>query len=873
MRRFRPGAIREAARLGLVLFVALAAFSSGAWADDAKPMRGVALVVGESRYEHLTPLSNPANDARAIDRMLGDLGFEVTSVLDGDRDRLVRSLGRFVEDAAEADVALLYYSGHGIEAGGENYLVPIDADLSAPADPANDLVAVSALLADLKSKVPIAIVLLDACRTNPFPADAVVATASGPVPIAAAGLDLTRSAVALNTTAAGTDKAGLGQVIGFAAEPGHAALDGEAGGNSPYAAALLKHLAAGGFDFGDVMTMVSQEVYVRTGGVQSPWTNTNLRRVLYFGLSPEPATGDEASIRGERRRLLLKIASTPVDMRSLVENVAVGNQVPLDALYGMLDVLEVDTAGGPADLRNQLETGAQRLRTILAERNIQLRQDPELIRLSGLADHAETEGAIALALQFRDRASARAELIDKAIDEAEADIKARRLELADTFASHAKTALLNFDYRTAADRYGEASAQLERWDPAQAFLYKISQADALTDQGMVKGDNAALVDAIDVYEQAKRMPGVEAFQAGAVGVTVNQGITYLALADRDNGTKWVERAIAVYDEALRKFSPKRMPEAWATVQLNLGNAYNLMGRRAGGVNYHKKALEAFRRAAKIFTPKVDAQAWAGLQNNIGNALVEIGEAGDGKRNFSDAVKAFRAALTVWTKEAAPVNWAMVQHNLGSTLLSLGEIENNPDDLEAAAGALNLALEVRTRDTQPMDWAGTKNSLGNAYLVLGQHGKGPAYFEQALGAFNDAQLEITRERDPFNWASVSYNKARALKFMGDAEDSVARYRQALEEVGNALSQLDKEKAAILWGRATSVKGEILFAIGSRTGDAATLNEARQAYLAARDLFRAQKFTTNFEKFYEKQLKLINEQLAGAGKAKPATSAQQ
>jgi uncharacterized caspase-like protein len=848
--RLTAGLARFARALTLVVAALLPAN-----AEDARASRGVALVVGQSRYQHIAALPNPGNDARAVAKMLSDLGFEVTSVADGDRGRLSRSVQRFIEDAAGADVALLYYSGHGVEAGGENYLVPVEVDLPSLADADRSLVPLSPLLAELRAAVPVAIVLLDACRTSPFPRGATLTSAVGTAPVSTSGL--ARGAAPFQQPDAPEN---LGQVIGFAAEPGHAALDGDPGGNSPYAAALLKHLAAGGFDFGDVMTMVSEEVYLRTGGRQLPWTNTSLRRILYFGLSPEETASDEASILGERRKLLLTIAATPADRRAVVESVAADNDVPLDALYGMLGVLEVDTTGGPKDLQHQLAVGAERLRTILAERDVRIRQDPELIRISGLADRAESEGAIALALEFRARASARADVIDKAIDEQEAEVAARRKELADTFASHAQTALINFDYRTAAAKYSDASAQLERWDPARAFLYKVSQADALTDQGMIKGDNAALMEAIEVYEQAKRMPGVDAFAGGAVGVAVNQGITLITLADRENGTRWIEQAIAVYEDALRNFSRKRAPEAWATVQLNLGNAYDLMGERAGGTAYHKKALQAFRQAAAVFTASTNPDAWAGLQNNIGNALVSIGEAGDGKKTYAEAVKAFEAALTVWTREASPSNWAMAEHNLGATLYQLGELQDSTSNLEAAVVALSAALEVRSRETQPMDWAGSQNNLGSALLSLGQRGKGVEYFERAIEALANARLEITRERDPFNWASVTYNSARALKLIGDAENSPERYRQALAEVELALAELDRDASPALWGRAVSVRGDIMLAVGMHDSDRSALDRARQDYVSAREIFRDQKFATKFESFYAKQLKRIDEALA-------------
>ncbi len=828
-------------------------------ADDAKPLRGVALVIGESHYLSLPALANPTNDARAVAQLLTSLGFEVSSIPDGDGSRLARGLKHFVEDAAGADVALLYYSGHGIEAAGENYLVPVEADASSLTDPTNRLVPVSALLAQLKASVPIAIVLLDACRSNPFPPGAMVAAPSGASPVAATGLDPVKGAAPL-ADASGAPQS-LGQVIGFAAEPGHAALDGESGGNSPYAAALLKHLAAGGFAFGDVMTMVAEEVYVKTGGRQLPWTNASLRRLLYFGQAPEETGSDEASIRSARRKLLLTIAATPAEQRTMVETVAAQNEVPLDQLYGMLGALEVDTSAGPGELQAQLAAGAQKLREILARHDSETRQDPELIRLSGLADRAQSEGAINLALTFRAKASARAEEISKELDEAEADIRQRRLELAGTFADHARTAILNFDYRTAAERYEDAFRQTERWDPKAAFLYKVLEADALTDQGMVKGENAALSQAVDVYEAAKLLPGVTVF-GGPAGVAINEGITLTALAERENGTARIEQAIGVYEDALKVFSRKRYPQEWATVQINLGNAYDLMAQRAGGMTYYKKAIEAFRQALKIYTKQLDPDAWAGLQNNIGNELSAMADGGDAKKNLTQAIEAFHGALTVWTREKVPVQWAMAEANLAVSMRQLGDLQDGTEMLEASVAAFNDVLEVRTRDKQPVDWASTQNNLGAALLSLGQRGKGSDYFKQSIDAFDKAQEVITRARDPFTWATLTYNIGRAYRFMGDAEDSVLLYRKALEQMDLALTELKRDKSPVIWGKTHSVRGEILLAIGTRTHDKATLLAARDAFITARDIFREQHYSSNFEGFYVRELGLVEQQLAQA-----------
>lgn len=187
---------------------------TSAHAAEPESLKGVALIVGQSKYQHIAALPNPANDARDIAKMLTDLGFDARSVTDRDAAKLKRDLERFAEDAEDADVALIYYSGHGIEAGGENYLVPVDADVSSLKDADQALVPISAVMDELKTTVPVTIMLLDACRTNPFPADAVLrrAPTASASPVSAGGLEPVRGARAL---ANATATENLGTVIGM----------------------------------------------------------------------------------------------------------------------------------------------------------------------------------------------------------------------------------------------------------------------------------------------------------------------------------------------------------------------------------------------------------------------------------------------------------------------------------------------------------------------------------------------------------------------------------------------------------------------------------------------------------------------------------
>ncbi len=164
-----PGRVRELVSLAIVFLWLAVLPPLPALADETSPaLKGVALVIGQSKYQHLPTLTNTANDTREITRLLTALGFETRSTADRDAVKLRRDLERFAEDAEGADAAVLYYSGHGIEAGGENYLLPVDADLSALADAGDRLVPLAKTVERIRQSVPVTIFLIDACRTSPF---------------------------------------------------------------------------------------------------------------------------------------------------------------------------------------------------------------------------------------------------------------------------------------------------------------------------------------------------------------------------------------------------------------------------------------------------------------------------------------------------------------------------------------------------------------------------------------------------------------------------------------------------------------------------------------------------------------------------------
>src|SRR5579871_2194192 len=136
----------------------------------AQAERRVALIIGNGAHQNVTHLTNPANDAKLIAAALQEDGFRVTHVDDLDRDSLAKALRAFGHDADGADWAVIYYAGHGIEMGGTNYLIPVDARLETDRDVGLEAVPLDQVMSAIEGARSLRLVILDACRNNPFAA-------------------------------------------------------------------------------------------------------------------------------------------------------------------------------------------------------------------------------------------------------------------------------------------------------------------------------------------------------------------------------------------------------------------------------------------------------------------------------------------------------------------------------------------------------------------------------------------------------------------------------------------------------------------------------------------------------------------------------
>ncbi len=231
--------------------------------------RRVALIVGNSAYAGAGRLANPGNDAQAMAGLLRGLGFDVEVALDAGYLDLTRAVRRFGDRIETAHVALFFFAGHGLQFGGANFLVPVDAQLVNERDVRFETVDLSSIVELMRGQTPrVNLIFLDACRDNP----------------------LARAMTRTNQTRA-LPGAGLapvtasGMLIAFSTEPGSVSVDGT-GDNSPFTAALLQHLPTPGLEVRQMLTRVRQSVRQATGGRQVPWDHSSLDTEFYFTGGP-----------------------------------------------------------------------------------------------------------------------------------------------------------------------------------------------------------------------------------------------------------------------------------------------------------------------------------------------------------------------------------------------------------------------------------------------------------------------------------------------------------------------------------------------------------------------------------------------------------
>ncbi|MBX3532330.1 MAG: caspase family protein [Rhizobiaceae bacterium] len=812
-------------RVGVTLLVLLALGSAACAAE-----KRVALVIGADDYEHVRPLGNAVNDARTIEDTLEKLGFEVFLEADRDLRRMRRALDDFREDGAGADVALVFFAGHGVEIGGRNALLPVDADASSAQALEGSVLPLEELREAVSAVAPVGLILLDACRNDPF--------------AGAAGEG--RGATAL-VRAAETVKPGLGRMgraenvlFAFAAAPGMTASDGR-GVNSPFTAALEKYLATDGLEIRSALTLVQQEVYDATGGAQLPYIESGLPR-LFFAATK----GDLP----ERERLLLAMADITPDLRAVVEDVAFARNVPLAPLYAAL--LEGES-GRMVDLRGReqrlLDAADAYLRARDEARTLSA-ADGEVAKLRAEAQRQMALGAFDTAKARLAEAAALDEMARTALG---ANFAARTVSKAATIyldgageAARGRLDAAIASYTQAASLYDELGASMLTSEvDRQRLLTLRALADAQVSRG-------AVADALGTTESLKAAAGAAARRepqspawlaelAAAHGLSarvwIGMGVPDVALGELDQGRRAAERALALKADdaaalavlaqtfgqigsareqggALREglAAYVRQVEVLNGLLAAGGPADGLLRQIAslygsiGDLNYRLRqfdtARSAFEAAGKIRretlaaepdSPRARFEATA-VDERLGDLALEAGELDAAERGYRaryDVVVDLHAAYPEQTEFARDLS---VSHE------KRGDLARARKDPAAARASYETALAlmrdlVVANPANPAfqgDAALVKRKVGEARFDAGDFAAALALFEEAR-----AEIEALLAREPANRAwrdelATSYDHGGAMLFrLGRKADSLASYLKALEVIGRLVEEAPGE----------------------------------------------------------------------------------
>jgi hypothetical protein len=351
----------------------------------ASAEKRVALVVGNSAYKDVPSLPNPVNDANDIASALKASGFDVVLGIDVDKrdfDSRIRSFTQLLETA---DVAVLFYAGHGLQVGGRNFLIPVDAKLQSERELDFDAVSLDFILKqmELGRADKTNIVFLDACRDNPFAGN--LARSMG-----------TRSAnIGKGLAQAET---GVGTFIAYSTQPGNVAVDGK-GRNSPFTAALAKNIKESNNNLTSVMIEVRKDVLAATGGKQVPWDHSALTGEFYFKegaatASRSAAVGEDPEVKKkvdvEQTGNIVALAQARERVRQLTEENKADQQKIFDKQY---------ETGSTEDStsRNNLAMAIGKIQMQMVRRNQQVQKLREEIKTLegklGLPPEKAQEGA------------------------------------------------------------------------------------------------------------------------------------------------------------------------------------------------------------------------------------------------------------------------------------------------------------------------------------------------------------------------------------------------------------------------------------------------------------------------------------------------
>jgi Caspase domain len=266
--------------------LALSVIVFGLFGQPALANKRVALVIGNSAYEHVSPLSNPTNDSASMAETFRSAGFDVVDVRhDLKATEMRRVLREFSNNVSDSDFAVVYFAGHGLEIDGTNYLIPVDATLERDIDAFDEAIPLDRILTVIEPAKQLRLIILDACRDNPF----------------SKTMKRTIGSRAISRGLAKVEPTSPNTLIAYAAKAGSTASDGDSK-NSPFTAALVKHITKPGLDLRKAFGFVRDDVLKSTKNRQEPYVygslgGEDLPLVPANSIASTPGSDPQADVR------------------------------------------------------------------------------------------------------------------------------------------------------------------------------------------------------------------------------------------------------------------------------------------------------------------------------------------------------------------------------------------------------------------------------------------------------------------------------------------------------------------------------------------------------------------------------------------------
>lgn len=754
-------------RLLVILLVSLAA--------PAQAERRVALVMAADDYRLVRPLRNAVSDGRAIQDVLEKLGFEVYSETNRDLRRMRRALDDFREDGQGADVALVFFSGHGVEVDGTNRLLPVDADASS----LQALKDTTLPLEDVRDAVVetarVGLVILDACRNDPF-------GASG-------GADGSRGATTLVPRVKEKAKPGLGRMgkaenvlFAFSASPGETATDGD-GPNSPFTTALSKYIGTDGLEFRSVLTLVQQEVYDVTRGKQLPYVESGLPKLFF-------AAQDSAGLP-ERERLLLAMADVTPDLRNEVERLVAEKDIPLAPLYGALLAADLKSLSAK-DRAGKLDEAATAFVTAREDLKRLAATDPEVGRLRLEAERLMGLGAFGDARAILAQAAS----IDAGSSDALAEkLVARRVSEAASMEASARVALAQLDYPAAIDAFEKAAALYLKIEdeavPDRDRRARVWLLAGLGDLHLRLGSTGRALDAFRRMEAAARLRLAD--DPGNDDAIRDVSIAMLRVSDTLRSQGDIAGALALLEKnlSLRGEQRKRMENNpdWlngvGNITERIGHIHRQNQNLAGALKYYDATLTFRRWLVEHYGRYVEnREGLASILGRIGSVRYDTGDLAGAEAIGMERLDTARRIVADFPDRIA------ARYALSDALMAMGDIRlglGKTDEAQAAyeevvAGARQM-LERDAMLAQAQYYL-TQGNKGLGWVRL-RHGDRPA----AHAAFDEALAVMDRltAQDPDNVQWRLY-RARIESDIGNAYYNASSYPEAAKALGQSVESL-------------------------------------------------------------------------------------